>query len=201
MYRRCTWSLAHHRVPRSEWPHRQCPHLAQDLAYRRQPTGPSKFVASTLTTIPNVNTEGFWESALNAVIVDGKDAGLQGRTAILDTVPPVNDATWRSSSSTPTTRPGTARAVSAVAASAPATPIASGSSQGPNRTLPAAATGLIANVAKILLRLFTPVMKSRGYRGVQCFGTQQIRTRRSRVRRPSAWIEPAVVGAFVSVTG
>ncbi|KAJ7510363.1 acid protease [Mycena galericulata] len=61
-------------------------------------TDPTKFVASTLTTIPNVNTEGFWEGALDAVTVDGGDAGLQGRTAILDTgttliVAPVADAT------------------------------------------------------------------------------------------------------------
>ncbi|KAJ7721247.1 hypothetical protein DFH07DRAFT_1067624 [Mycena maculata] len=70
MSRRWTWSLAHHRVPRSVWPYRQCYHLVQDLPCRRQPTDPSKV---------------FWESALNAATVDGKDAGLQGRTAILDT--------------------------------------------------------------------------------------------------------------------
>jgi len=59
---------------------------------------PSKFDASTLTTIPNVNTQGFWEGNLDAVTVDGQDTGLQGRTAILDTgttliVAPVADAT------------------------------------------------------------------------------------------------------------
>jgi hypothetical protein len=59
---------------------------------------PSKFDASTLTVVPNVNTQGFWESALDAVTVDGQDAGLQGRTSIMDTgttliVAPVNDAT------------------------------------------------------------------------------------------------------------
>jgi len=58
----------------------------------------TKFDSSTLTTIPNVNTQGFWEGALDAVTVDGQDAGLQGRTAILDTgttliVAPVADAT------------------------------------------------------------------------------------------------------------
>jgi len=58
----------------------------------------TKFDSSTLTTIANVNTQGFWEGALDAVTVDGQDAGLQGRTAILDTgttlmVAPVADAT------------------------------------------------------------------------------------------------------------
>jgi hypothetical protein len=58
----------------------------------------TKFDASTLTTVPNVNTQGFWEAALDDVTVDGQTAGLQGRTAILDTgttliVAPVNDAT------------------------------------------------------------------------------------------------------------
>jgi hypothetical protein len=58
----------------------------------------TKFDPATLTTIPNVNTQGFWEGAIDAVTVDGQDAGLQGRTAILDTgttliVAPVADAT------------------------------------------------------------------------------------------------------------
>ncbi|KAJ7678536.1 aspartic peptidase domain-containing protein [Mycena rosella] len=58
----------------------------------------TKFDPATLTTITNVNTQGFWEGALDAVTVDGKDAGLAGRTAILDTgttlmVAPVADAT------------------------------------------------------------------------------------------------------------
>jgi len=46
---------------------------------------PEKFVANTLVTLPNVNTEGFWEGAMDAVTVDGASAGLKGRTAILDT--------------------------------------------------------------------------------------------------------------------
>jgi len=58
---------------------------------------PTKFVANTLTTFANVNTEGFWEGAMTAVTVDGTDTGLQGRTAILDTgttliVAPPSDA-------------------------------------------------------------------------------------------------------------
>ena len=57
----------------------------------------SKFDASTLVTFDNVNTEGFWEGAMDAVTVDGQDTGLQGRTAILDTgttlvIAPPNDA-------------------------------------------------------------------------------------------------------------
>lgn len=57
----------------------------------------SKFNQQTLTTVPNVNTEGFWEGAMDAVTVDGQDLGLQGRTAILDTgttlmIVPPNDA-------------------------------------------------------------------------------------------------------------
>jgi len=46
---------------------------------------PAKFVASTLTTLNNVNTEGFWEVNMDAVSVNGASAGLAGRTAILDT--------------------------------------------------------------------------------------------------------------------
>jgi hypothetical protein len=58
---------------------------------------PTKFDAATLTVVPNVNTQGFWEAAMDAVTVDGKDAGLQGRTSILDTgttliVAPIPDA-------------------------------------------------------------------------------------------------------------
>lgn len=45
----------------------------------------SKFVANTLVTFPNVNTEGFWEGAMTAVTSNGQDLGLTGRTAILDT--------------------------------------------------------------------------------------------------------------------
>lgn len=45
----------------------------------------TKFDAATLTTFANVNTQGFWEGAMPAVAVNGADAGLAGRTAILDT--------------------------------------------------------------------------------------------------------------------
>ncbi|KAH9029833.1 aspartic peptidase A1 [Lactarius pseudohatsudake] len=46
---------------------------------------PSKFDQATLVALPNVNTQGFWEAAMDAVTADGKDLGLTGRTAILDT--------------------------------------------------------------------------------------------------------------------
>ncbi|KAI9434216.1 acid protease [Lactarius indigo] len=46
---------------------------------------PSKFDQATAVTLPNVNTQGFWESTIDAVTVDGNDLGLVGRTAILDT--------------------------------------------------------------------------------------------------------------------
>jgi len=45
----------------------------------------TKFVANSLVTIPNVNTQGFWEGAMDAIAVNGADTGLTGRTAILDT--------------------------------------------------------------------------------------------------------------------
>ena len=45
----------------------------------------SKFDQKTLVTINNVNAEGFWEGAVDAVSVNGTDLGLTGRTAILDT--------------------------------------------------------------------------------------------------------------------
>lgn len=46
---------------------------------------PTKFVASSLITIPNVSKIGFWEGALNAITVNGQNTGMTGRTAILDT--------------------------------------------------------------------------------------------------------------------
>ncbi|KAF5366999.1 hypothetical protein D9758_003986 [Tetrapyrgos nigripes] len=57
----------------------------------------TKFDPQTLTTLQNVNAQGFWEGAMDAVTVDGQDTGLQGRTAILDTgttliVAPPDDA-------------------------------------------------------------------------------------------------------------
>ncbi|GLB40508.1 putative peptidase A1 family protein [Lyophyllum shimeji] len=45
----------------------------------------TKFDQQTLVTLKNVNKQGFWEGAMDAVSVDGTDVGLQGRTAILDT--------------------------------------------------------------------------------------------------------------------
>ncbi|KAI0316720.1 aspartic peptidase domain-containing protein [Amylostereum chailletii] len=57
----------------------------------------TKFDAATLTELKNVNTDGFWEANLDAISVGGQDAGLTGRTAILDTgttliIAPPNDA-------------------------------------------------------------------------------------------------------------
>ncbi|KAJ7749505.1 acid protease [Mycena maculata] len=46
---------------------------------------PSKYDASSLVRVKNVNTAGFWEANVTAVKVDGKDVGLQGRSCILDT--------------------------------------------------------------------------------------------------------------------
>ena len=46
---------------------------------------PTRFSQATLVTLPNVNAQGFWEGAIDAIKVDGQDTGLQGRTAILDT--------------------------------------------------------------------------------------------------------------------
>ncbi|KIJ66675.1 hypothetical protein HYDPIDRAFT_85493 [Hydnomerulius pinastri MD-312] len=45
----------------------------------------TKFVASSLVTIPNVNTQGFWEGAVDDIAVNNASTGLTGRTAILDT--------------------------------------------------------------------------------------------------------------------
>lgn len=56
----------------------------------------SKFDPNTLATFQNVNQNGFWEGDFTAS-VDGKDLGLKGRTAILDTgttliIAPATDA-------------------------------------------------------------------------------------------------------------
>lgn len=45
----------------------------------------SKFDQTTLTALPNVNKDGFWEASVDSFSVDGQDVGLTGRTAILDT--------------------------------------------------------------------------------------------------------------------
>ena len=57
----------------------------------------TKFDQSTLTTFDNVNTQGFWEGAMDDITVDGQSVNLDGRTAILDTgttliIAPANDA-------------------------------------------------------------------------------------------------------------
>jgi len=44
----------------------------------------TKFDPKTLVSFQNINQKGFWEGPFTAS-VDGKDLGLQGRTAILDT--------------------------------------------------------------------------------------------------------------------
>ncbi|KXN91695.1 putative aspartic-type endopeptidase CTSD [Leucoagaricus sp. SymC.cos] len=48
-------------------------------------TDSAKFDSATVVDLPNVSQQGFWESAMDAVSVDGKSLGLNGRTAILDT--------------------------------------------------------------------------------------------------------------------
>ncbi|KAF7327456.1 Acid protease [Mycena kentingensis (nom. inval.)] len=45
----------------------------------------TKFDPATLVTVDNVSQQGFWEADLDGASVNGQDAGLQGRTAILDT--------------------------------------------------------------------------------------------------------------------
>jgi len=45
----------------------------------------TKFNAATLVTVDNISKTGFWEAKVDVVAVDGKDIGLTGRSAILDT--------------------------------------------------------------------------------------------------------------------
>ena len=45
----------------------------------------SKF-KGRLTEFKNVNKQGFWEGAIDSVIVNGRNLNLIGRTGILDTV-------------------------------------------------------------------------------------------------------------------
>ncbi|SPO37545.1 related to extracellular aspartic proteinase [Pseudozyma flocculosa] len=57
---------------------------------------PFKFEGS-LTEVDNVSTEGFWEAPIDRISFGGKDLGMDGRTAILDTgtsliVAPQSDA-------------------------------------------------------------------------------------------------------------
>lgn len=46
---------------------------------------PAKFDINTLIYLPNVSKDGFWESNLDAVSVDGRDLNQDGRTVIFDT--------------------------------------------------------------------------------------------------------------------
>ncbi|KAJ8496880.1 hypothetical protein ONZ45_g12289 [Pleurotus djamor] len=60
-------------------------------------TDATKFDATTVETLKNVNAQGFWEASMPAVSVDGVDIGLNGRTAVLDTgttliIAPADDA-------------------------------------------------------------------------------------------------------------
>jgi len=45
----------------------------------------TKFDSATLVTVPNISKIGFWEADVGTIAIDGKDAGLTSRTAILDT--------------------------------------------------------------------------------------------------------------------
>ncbi|KAF7976595.1 hypothetical protein HWV62_6084 [Athelia sp. TMB] len=46
---------------------------------------PAKYASGSVVTFPNVNTQGFWEGAIGAFKVDGRDLGLVNRTGVLDT--------------------------------------------------------------------------------------------------------------------
>ncbi|KAJ7284664.1 aspartic peptidase domain-containing protein [Mycena rebaudengoi] len=46
---------------------------------------PSKYNASSLVRVRNINKRGFWEASLDAVRVNGKDLGLTNRSCIFDT--------------------------------------------------------------------------------------------------------------------
>ncbi|KAJ6570184.1 aspartic peptidase domain-containing protein, partial [Mycena vulgaris] len=46
---------------------------------------PSKYDASSLVIVKNINTGGFWEANLDTVKVNGKDVGLVGRSCVFDT--------------------------------------------------------------------------------------------------------------------
>lgn len=46
---------------------------------------PAKYVASSVVTVKNVNTQGYWEGAVDAFKMNGKDLNMTNRTAILDT--------------------------------------------------------------------------------------------------------------------
>jgi len=47
---------------------------------------PSRYTGSVFT-FPNVNTQGFWEGAIDAFKVDGNDLGLVNRTGVLEVWP------------------------------------------------------------------------------------------------------------------
>ena len=42
-------------------------------------------MSSTLVTLPNVSPQGYWESSLDSVSVNGVDLGLKDRTTVFDT--------------------------------------------------------------------------------------------------------------------
>jgi hypothetical protein len=46
---------------------------------------PAKFDTESVVTVPNVNDRGFWEGAVDGVVVNGTDMGWTNRTAIFDT--------------------------------------------------------------------------------------------------------------------
>ncbi|KAF8072001.1 acid protease [Lyophyllum atratum] len=46
---------------------------------------PDKYDPKTLVSVPNVNSLGFWEAKIQKVTVNGKDMGMDDRSAILDT--------------------------------------------------------------------------------------------------------------------
>lgn len=46
---------------------------------------PAKYVAGSLVAFANVNTKGYWEGAMGAIKINGKDLGLVSSTGVLDT--------------------------------------------------------------------------------------------------------------------
>ncbi|KAF8442420.1 acid protease [Boletus edulis BED1] len=81
-------SLASNKIIQSPVTSFKIPRLADQLNDGQVTFGgldASKFVANTLVTIPNVNNLGFWEGVMDTITVNGTNAGLTGRTAILDT--------------------------------------------------------------------------------------------------------------------
>ncbi|KDQ53200.1 hypothetical protein JAAARDRAFT_72709 [Jaapia argillacea MUCL 33604] len=57
---------------------------------------PTKYDPQSLVTVANINTQGFWEAKIDAFVVEGRNLGFEGRTAIIDTgttmiIGPAND--------------------------------------------------------------------------------------------------------------